>query len=150
MKSVYPVFTLIVFILWVPANSYAQTLIDVTDQHAKIGRTFVDKVWISTKTGTVTLPKQIDLPTGANGDQIKIKYRDPISRWSFRSAVNEVVNIYSDITNAMGGWTDEDKTVMTLISLSSGDNQNKQRADCLVAYDEKTGIAVFILTSTQL
>ena len=92
----------------------------------------------------------MDLPIGAKGDQIRIKYRDPISRWSFRSAVDEVVNIYSDITNAAGGWSDEDKTAMTLISLSSGDNQNKQAASCLVAYNEETGIAVFIITSTQL
>ena len=128
----------------------AQTPIDVTDLHAKIGQTFVDKVWSNTKTGTVTLPKRMDLPIGAKGEQIRIKYSNPISKWTFRSAVNKVVDSYTDITNAAGGWSDEDENIITLLTLNAGNYQNRQRAGCLVLYNENTGTAVFFITSTQL
>ncbi|MAO65410.1 MAG: hypothetical protein CL666_10460 [Balneola sp.] len=141
---------LVAIILSPTIHISAQTPIDVTDQHAKIGRTFVDEVWTTTKTGTVTLPKKMDLPIGAKGEQIRIKYSDPISKWTFRSAVNKVVDTYSDITNAAGGWSDEDENIITLLTLNAGNYQNRQRAGCLVLYNENTGTAVFFITSTQL
>ena len=141
---------LVAIILSPTIHISAQTPIDVTDQHAKIGRTFVDEVWTTTKTGTVTLPKKMDLPIGAKGEQIRIKYSDPISKWTFRSAVNKVVDTYSDITNAAGGGSDEDENIITLLTLNAGNYQNRQRAGCLVLYNENTGTAVFFITSTQL
>ncbi|MBO6573174.1 MAG: hypothetical protein JJ958_12115 [Balneola sp.] len=126
----------------------AQGPIDITDEHAKLSRKFADRVWIVSKTGTISLPKRLKLATGKKGESIEITFPKGTTQWTFRSSVDEIVQNHSEIVNDVGGWTDEDGLVMTLITLNRFDK--KQRAGCLVIYNEKTGVAVFISMSSQL
>lgn len=127
---------------------YAQQYINVTENHAKLGRKFADNVWVSSKTGTISLPKSVDLTTGQKGEFIKISFEKPISILSFRSYVNEVVKDHSEITNIEGGWTIENGDSMAYFLLNSKEGSD-QDAFCWVLYNHRTGNAIFNTMSSQ-
>jgi len=123
-------------------------MIDVTTEHAELGRTFANRVWIISKVGILSLPFRQDTPQGKEAEYIRLTYSDPISKWTFRSKVDEIIWSHSEFKNAIGGWTDEDGSVMTFVFLN--DDETNQRASCLVIYNESTGIAVFNTMSNNL
>ncbi len=126
----------------------AQSPINITKEHAELGRRFADKVWLLSEGIVKSLPTR-ERPSGYNEvEQIKLTFKHPVSKQVFRSIVNLIVNNHIDIVNVAGGWTDENGTVMTFIVLNRFDQ--KQRAGCLVAYDERTGVAVFQTMSSNL
>ena len=134
--------------LIVSINTLAQTPIDITTEHASLGNKFANRIWSSFEGSVISVPQRQIMPSGKKGDYIKLTFRNRIRKESFRSALNRVVNGNSDMVNAAGGWTDQNGEVMALIVLNVFDR--RQRAICLVLYNENTGIAVFNTMSSNL
>ncbi len=139
---------IIAFLFFISPMVHAQGQIDVTSEHKKLASKFAHQVWSTSNGSVISLPTIKLLSTGNTIQQIKLTFPTPISSSTFRSKVNLIVNNHLDIVNVTGGWTDENGTVMTFIVLN-GFDQN-QRAGCLVAYNEKTGVAVFHTMSSNL
>lgn len=151
MKTIKPIVIVLGLLLQVSANTQAQTSIDVTYEHAKIGRTFANRVWIVTQKGTISLPEIVDLATGSKGQFIEIKFPEPLDKWIFRAKVGEIIRNHSEYINVAGGWSeDENGSSIGFFLLNAKSVETQQEAYCLVLYNNKTGIAVFNTMSSQL
>lgn len=129
-------------------QGYAQAPIDVTDEHAKLGRTFADLVWKASETGTISLPVTEEL-SGGDGETIQIEFKNPISKRDFKSAVSQVVKDHEVIINTKGGWGEDNENVFSFFWLNSDADDGSLRATTMVLYNVLAGTAVFITTSEQ-
>lgn len=138
-------------LLTISINSFAQSPINVTEEHKKIGQQFVNRVWILTQTGTMSIPEVVDLATGTKGQFQQIKYSEPLDKWTFRAKVNEVISNHSEYLNPVGGWSeDEEGSSIGYFLLNANSVGSLKSAHCLVLYNHRTGVAVFNTMSSQI
>lgn len=125
----------------------AQTPIDITYKHAKLGEEFVELV-ANKLEGKKESPQRMNMPNGVHGEFIRLTFSTPTSETDFRKAVNQIIERKTEYQNIIGGWTNNDGKLMTMIVLNSSDRY--QRAICMVLFNTSNDIAVFNISSTKL
>ncbi len=123
--------------------------IDVTNEHAELGRAFTNKVWVALGSGNISQPIEEYFEAG-NGESIQINFEDPITSSSFKSTVDKVLNDNDEIISTSGGWVDRIEDVYNFFWLNSDVNDSNLMAKTMVLYNEFTGVAVFITYSKKL
>ncbi|WP_409029368.1 hypothetical protein [Gracilimonas sediminicola] len=129
-------------------SATAQSPIDITSEHASLGRKLANQVWSSFEGSVISVPQRKTMSTGKKGDYIKLTFREYIRKETFRNTVNRMVTNDNDMINAVSGWSDEDGELLTLIILNASDMY--QRAMCLVLYSKDTKTAIFNIMSSKL